>query len=308
MPRMLTLLRFERTFVLRFAHSYSGLYTHLYSPFIHFNLTLTQALTLYSVHSSSPMAITFQVATHKAETVSTRGLSESCDESGDDAAGKEEVIATAATASKDATYVRMKNGFVDAVTWAYNQHHHLVVRPDDVWMAIMVQFSLYVNANAEKLRTTFVSFDGKKELIVHAPGRLWSADYAALAHDMSFQIAQNINDPSVREWVMPGCSTTTIHDKVVGAIVLMAAMQAYFDFAFCLTCGLPSVTLEGIAEDWRALETRARRLTDFDTGDGLMKQWSELLLPVLRQFTVSAEGTPDVAGFWSRVSGRALSG
>ena len=33
------------------------------------------------------------------------------------------------------------NGFVDAVLAAYNQHHHLILRPDDVWIAILAQFN-----------------------------------------------------------------------------------------------------------------------------------------------------------------------
>ncbi len=56
------------------------------------------------------------------------------------------------------------NGFVSTVIKCYNQHHNLVLRPDDIWIAIMSQFSLYINANAEEFRNKFVSFDGKKEL------------------------------------------------------------------------------------------------------------------------------------------------
>ena len=30
-----------------------------------------------------------------------------------------------------------RNGFVDTIVTAYNTHHALVVRPDDVWLAIL---------------------------------------------------------------------------------------------------------------------------------------------------------------------------
>jgi len=33
------------------------------------------------------------------------------------------------------------NGFVDTVIQAYSEHHHLVLRPDDVWIAILCQFN-----------------------------------------------------------------------------------------------------------------------------------------------------------------------
>jgi len=64
-----------------------------------------------------------------------------------------------------------ENGFVDAVTTAYNGHHHLVIRPDDVWQAIITQFSFYVNANAEKLRNKFVNFEKKENLMVSEIGQ-----------------------------------------------------------------------------------------------------------------------------------------
>jgi len=63
------------------------------------------------------------------------------------------------------------NGFVNAVTRAYNQHHHLVIRPDDIWQSIMTQFSFYINARAEDFRNKFVNFEGKKELVVYGSGK-----------------------------------------------------------------------------------------------------------------------------------------
>ena len=33
------------------------------------------------------------------------------------------------------------NGFVNTLIEAYNSHHHLVLRPDDVWIAILGQFN-----------------------------------------------------------------------------------------------------------------------------------------------------------------------
>ncbi|KAJ7447961.1 hypothetical protein FB451DRAFT_1289441, partial [Mycena latifolia] len=57
-----------------------------------------------------------------------------------------------------------KNGFVNTVMSAWGQHCGIVIRPDDVWLAIISQFSFYVNGNAELLRANFVAHEGKKEL------------------------------------------------------------------------------------------------------------------------------------------------
>src|SRR6187549_871702 len=67
-----------------------------------------------------------------------------------------------------ATLVPYGNGFVDGVIRAFNQDLHLVLRPDDVWLAILVQFSQYVAGNAEELRHHFVEHDGKQKLCIDA--------------------------------------------------------------------------------------------------------------------------------------------
>lgn len=38
------------------------------------------------------------------------------------------------------------NGFVTAAVQAYSSHHHLVIRPDNVWISILTQFSLYIRS------------------------------------------------------------------------------------------------------------------------------------------------------------------
>ena len=52
------------------------------------------------------------------------------------------------------------NGFVGALYQAYNEHRHLILRPDDVWLAIATAFGLFmgVKENAETMRKQFVDF------------------------------------------------------------------------------------------------------------------------------------------------------
>jgi hypothetical protein len=63
-------------------------------------------------------------------------------------------------------------GLVSTIVAAYNRHHRLILRPDDVWQAILTQFSFYVNANGEALRDCFVDFQGKKTLVIKMEGIL----------------------------------------------------------------------------------------------------------------------------------------
>ncbi|KAH9104508.1 hypothetical protein LEN26_008237 [Aphanomyces euteiches] len=60
------------------------------------------------------------------------------------------------------SFATARNGFVFGAIQAYNQHHNLIIRPDDVWLAIMVQFGFFVNGNAETLRDSLVKHQGQK--------------------------------------------------------------------------------------------------------------------------------------------------
>jgi hypothetical protein len=201
----------------------------------------------------------------------------------------------------DSKKYRVRNGFVGTVVTAYSNHHHLIIRPDDVWLAIMTQFSAYVEKNSETLRDKFVEHKGQKSLTVKSIGKLDTANYQEMCKQMTEQISSNIKDPSIKDWAIPNFSTTTPTDKVVGAIVLMSSMKSFFSYKFSLCCGLPKVTLEGLEQDWVELQNRAKRLLEFDIfSNGHMKKWYNMLGPILQNFTDSVRGKPDI-DWWSRV-------
>ncbi|CAF9928181.1 MAG: hypothetical protein HETSPECPRED_006766 [Heterodermia speciosa] len=70
-----------------------------------------------------------------------------------------------------------KHGFVDAATDAYTYHHHLTLRPEDIWFAILTQLGLQINEHAEELRSFFVAHEGQKELwITYESGSIHTVD------------------------------------------------------------------------------------------------------------------------------------
>ena len=137
------------------------------------------------------------------------------------------------------------NGFVYSAMRAYSKHHRLVIRPDDVWLAILTQFSLFVNANAESLRHAFVQHKGKKALRVVAVGTRYTVDFGGMARQMTTLIQENVVDQNLTTWIVPNFTTTTDNDKVVASAVMMATLKEYFSYQFGLDCGLPAVTLLG---------------------------------------------------------------
>ena len=129
---------------------------------------------------------------------------------------------------------------------AYNQHHHLQIRPEDVWFAIVSQLCFYINRHAEDLREKFVAHKGKKELTVQFKNcDRYTVDFGLFAQRISYLIQENVLDPELREWVMPAFSTTTEHDNVVAAILLIGATQSYFSFSVSLLAGSQALLFWG---------------------------------------------------------------
>ncbi|KAJ7161880.1 hypothetical protein C8R43DRAFT_1063146 [Mycena crocata] len=201
----------------------------------------------------------------------------------------------------DATQFKIapnENGFVNTLMTAYSQHHALIIRPDDVWLAIVSQFCLYINANAELLRANFAEHEGKRELEVHGPFPL---GFSALAAQMGGLLDKNVLDPGLREWIQPQFSTTTTNDSTVGAMLAMATMKKFLEYKESYDCGVPRVTLEGERADWELILGRLERLKEY----GLEAiAWYHFLVPVISRL-VKAFDEPDAATnsqFWQKVA------
>jgi hypothetical protein len=146
---------------------------------------------------------------------------------------------------------------------------------------------------------------------------LFTADFGAMTLQMLDEIQKNIKDPSLRDWFLPGFSTSTLDDKIACSATSMATMQKYFDYKFSLMCGIPKVTLTGDVEDWKLLQSKVERLLEFDLTStdvsvnkdydatnnnniGLMSKWLKLLRPIMEKLVNSAQDNVDLH-FWDTV-------
>ena len=66
-------------------------------------------------------------------------------------------------------FVNTKTPILNGFYLAHSNHYPIRIKPDHIWLLIVQAFSNHVNVNAEKLRSLFVDFDGKKTLTVEYP-------------------------------------------------------------------------------------------------------------------------------------------
>lgn len=165
-----------------------------------------------------------------------------------------EIIQSSFNTKHGTSLLGSENGFVYTVRAAYNGHHHLTLRPEDVWFAILTQLSTYINKHAEELRGQFVAHEGQKELkIEYDTASRYDIDMGSFAYKMGVLLSKNLVDKELRNWVMPSFSTTTLEDTVITFIIMMGSMQKYFKYVMHLHCGIPTVTLLGTKADWQTI-------------------------------------------------------
>ncbi len=116
------------------------------------------------------------------------------------------------------------DGFVHSAIEAYSNNYSLIIRPENIWFAIIGQLNFYINRHAEELKGKFVPFEKKKKLIAIAIRNRYSINYGTLAKELILEIGKNVVDPELGEWCMPAFSTATENDKVVASILLIGVV------------------------------------------------------------------------------------
>ncbi|CAH0020500.1 unnamed protein product, partial [Clonostachys rhizophaga] len=194
-----------------------------------------------------------------------------------------------------------RNGLVHGIIRAFEQDLHLVLRPDDVWLAILVQFNFYVNAHAEELQHLFVTHKGKQVLELDMrPIPLSEIDFQQASEKFTELMKPFLVDESLSKWLLPAFTTTTANDQTVAALTLMSTMKKYFDYSLLSGgCGFPSVTLEGEKKDWELLAAKIQVLADY--GDE-PADWSVRLVKVVEKMIEGFDKPDDdnIKDFWMR--------
>lgn len=186
---------------------------------------------------------------------------------------------------------------VAAIHLAFNDHRPLVLSPDIIWMFVVQGVANHVNVNERELRPKLVRHLGKFLLTVRrddfvkgSPDNPWPDAF----DEFAAQIREHIGD-STHELLLPRFSTTGPAERAAAQVVLLDAMQSYFEYEFQTLCGIPQVTLTGTAADWLHVEERVKGFGRFG-----LEWWTECLLPIIDQFVAASRGRAD-AQFWNSI-------
>ncbi|KAK4169275.1 hypothetical protein QBC43DRAFT_354539 [Cladorrhinum sp. PSN259] len=171
------------------------------------------------------------------------------------------------------TLYSSKNGLVHSVVEAYNNHHNLILRPDDIWLAILTQLSFCLPKPSASAALQISSLD-------------------------TLPLPPHLLD------FLPSFSTTTPTDLTVASIVLLGTATKYLTLSQGTRCGIPSVTLLGTLEDWHDIQYRCAEYFGAGRLGKEVKEWydyglSQCLWGFIQSFA-NPQGR-EARNFWGRV-------
>lgn len=187
-----------------------------------------------------------------------------------------------------------KDAFYRCIVKAYANHQSVTLSPDMVWLVISQGFARYVNAHAEELRPKLVNHNGKMDLAIMTNKDLLTedVDWPSLIADFSSQINKYTKN-GIAKTITSDFTTTGSVERVASQITLMESVKSYFEYiVYRIACGIPTVTLQGTATDWRRVLEKSRQLKQYGLGT-----WINSLEPILQEFIQAADGHPNQA-FW----------
>jgi hypothetical protein len=184
---------------------------------------------------------------------------------------------------------------VEASHKAFDEHRPLVLSPDMIWLLIAQGVSLHVNANAEKLRSQFVNFNGKLIIEVERNQFIKGSrdnDWTGVFSEFSTKIKDSMN-VGIYDKLVTSFSTTGTIEKAANEIVLLETVKNYFDCVMHTMCGIPVVIQEGTLEDWQLLSKKTEFLADWFG----LSWWINEIAPIVAKMASSAAGK-DEKVFW----------
>jgi len=189
------------------------------------------------------------------------------------------------------------NSFITSALRAWNKHYPFRFRPEHIWLLIVQGVSCHVEANAEKLRSKFVTHEAKRTLEVDLPAQPTRSEWVAAIDEFAKQIDANTVDDTTK---LMACdfSSTTPNERVAAKVALMDVCKNYFHFMAQTSCGFPAVTLDGTKADWLRLKQKAQRLLKEKVTPQFGARWGAALLPLLDRFIGAFDGDIDGA-FWN---------
>jgi hypothetical protein len=215
----------------------------------------------------------------------------------------EDALETSFDKNKELAFIHENVPMLNGFYTAHCNHYPIRIKPDDIWILIVQAFSHHVNINSESLRSMFVDFSGKKELRINYPLSDLSQVNKKVLENFSEQINTKMKEflgEELLNILTPNYSTTDYESLIVCKISIMGAFKKYFDYTLGLCgCGVPYLILEGTADDYEKIKSKAKYLSKYK-----FEWYINKIIPHIDKMIEAKKGKVDVNYFKNMIQNR----
>ena len=191
--------------------------------------------------------------------------------------------------------ITRNNSFFHGMREAYANHRPVVLSPDIIWTLISQGFANHINNNSEKYKDLLIKSSAEKTIVANIGTDLANTDWPEVINTLSSSSADNMKS-SLGQLLVCDFSTTTQIEKSASQIIMLKAVESYFEFEVSYSiCGVPQVTLLGTPDDWVHLKEKTLQLEQYD-----LKWWTDRLIPILDEFITASKGNANLE-FWKNM-------
>jgi hypothetical protein len=183
---------------------------------------------------------------------------------------------------------------------AFAEHIPYSIGPDMIWYSIAHEVAVHIDQNQDRYRGYFTVSDEKETLIVRddslvygGNGNQWARSINLIREPMRAKVPKATID-----LLMPVFSTTTEESSTALLVLFMNILSKYYELEWMTLCGIPSIRIEGDADDWKKIVEHAELASkDFS---GLQDYFNDLI-PVLKEIAGVAAGDEPDPEFWEAI-------
>lgn len=191
--------------------------------------------------------------------------------------------------------------FVEAVHLAYSYHLPLVISPDMIWYLISSGLAQHINKHAEELRSKFVDHEDKRLIEIIRDDFVLDKSASNPWHEVVDEFAvklEELTKNDAADLIVASFSTTTKTSRVVSQLVLMDAMQKYFDYQLLTRCGVPEIRISGAKEDWQKIQSKVQHMVSIMPE---LEAWTQNGLNEILQNFVDVFDEKINSNFWNQI-------
>lgn len=189
--------------------------------------------------------------------------------------------------------------FIQSLHGAFAEHVNFSLSPDIVWYMIAHEVAIHIGLNQDRYRGSFTSSDERETILVRDDSLVYGAenDWAHSINLVRDPMKEKVPQATI-DLLLPTFTTSTLESNTALLVIFLNVLNNYYDLRWSTMCGIPTVRLEGEAEDWRKVVNQAETVSQEFSG---LSGYFADLLPVLREIANTAAGEEPDHGFWSSI-------